>query len=149
MVDRCTMNGCNRPLRCKGRCNLHYHQLKQQRKLKLCSCGCGEQTSYTFKHGHHTRLFSSAEQTRRGRMNNGDAMRDRGNGKTYRKRNGRHEHIEVAERKLERKLLPGEVVHHKDHDKRNNDPTNIEVLPSQAEHARLHALERWRAALLN
>lgn len=143
-VKRCTIGDCERVLRCKGRCNLHYHQLKQRRKLKLCACGCGGSTSYTFKHGHHTRLFSSAEQTRRGRMNSGDALRNTGQGKTYKKRNGRHEHRAVAEKKIGRKLRLGEVVHHKDHDKRNNAPKNIEVLRSQAEHCRLHALGRKR-----
>lgn len=72
--------------------------------------------------------------------------RGRNNGRTYAKLNGTHEHRQVAEEKLGRALLPGEIVHHKDEDKRNNDPDNLEVLPSQAEHARLHALKKnaWR-----
>ena len=145
MVERrCTIDGCKRPLLCKGRCNLHYHVLKQRQKLKPCACGCGERTSYTFKHGHHTRLFSSAEQSRRGRMNNGDALRDRGEGKTYRKRNGRHEHRIVAEKKIGRKLRRDEVVHHEDHDRRNNSPSNLSVM-TKAAHARLHSLEYWHA----
>jgi HNH endonuclease len=78
-------------------------------------------------------------------MNNGDAMRDRGAGKTYRKLHGRHEHRVVAEKKLGRRLRPGETVHHKDHNKRNNDPKNIEVFKSQAEHARFHMRERHAA----
>ncbi len=143
MVELCTIKGCKRPLRCKGVCNLHYHVRTQRAKLKPCACGCGERTSYTFKHGHHTRLFSSAEQTRRGRMNNGDAIRNRGSGNWYRKVHGVHEHRTVAEKKIGRKLRSGEIVHHKDHDKRNNDPKNLEVM-TQAEHARLHFLEYWQ-----
>ena len=61
-----------------------------------------------------------------------------GEGKTYTKRYGCHEHRIVAEQILGRPLLPGEVVHHKDGNKRNNDPRNIFVFPSQAEHARYH-----------
>lgn len=72
----------------------------------------------------------------------GNALRGRGNGKAYRKRGGRHEHRVVAEQKLGRPLLPGEVVHHIDGDKLNNAPANIEVFPSQAEHARHHMLQR-------
>ena len=64
-------------------------------------------------------------------------MRDRGEGKTYRKRNGEHEHRLVAEQMLGRPLEPGEIVHHIDHDKRNNDPANLQVM-TQAEHMRLH-----------
>lgn len=61
-----------------------------------------------------------------------------GNGKTYTKVYGRHEHRIVAEQMLGRPLLPGEVVHHIDRDKRNNDPSNLMVFPSQAAHAKWH-----------
>ena len=61
-----------------------------------------------------------------------------GEGKTYTKVYGRHEHRIVAERMLGRPLLPGEVVHHIDRDKRNNDPSNLMVFPSQAAHAKWH-----------
>lgn len=59
--------------------------------------------------------------------------------KSYRKLNGRHEHRVLMERMLGRSLMPGEVVHHKDGNKLNNDPSNLELLPSQAEHCRGHA----------
>lgn len=58
----------------------------------------------------------------------------------YKNRGVRHEHRLVAEQKLGRPLRPGEVVHHIDGDSRNNAPGNLEVLASQAEHARLHFL---------
>ena len=51
-------------------------------------------------------------------------------------------HRVVAEQKLGRPLLPGEIVHHKDGDKWNNSPENLEVM-TQAEHARIHCMERW------
>ncbi|WP_373865196.1 HNH endonuclease [Paenibacillus koleovorans] len=38
-----------------------------------------------------------------------------------------------------RRLKPGEVVHHKDENKRNASPGNLEVFESQREHARWHA----------
>lgn len=67
----------------------------------------------------------------------GDALRGRGEGKGYRKFMGRHEHRLIAERKLGRPLLPGEVVHHEDECRLNNDPDNLGVV-SPSEHARIH-----------
>lgn len=69
----------------------------------------------------------------------GDTQRHRGQGKSYRKLNGRHEHRVRAEEMLGRPLRKGEVVHHKDGDHLNNDPSNLEVM-SQAEHMREHGL---------
>lgn len=48
------------------------------------------------------------------------------------------EHVLVAERCLGRFLYAHEVVHHKDGDKQNNAPENLEVL-LRSEHARHHA----------
>ena len=62
-----------------------------------------------------------------------------GEGKTYAKKYGRHEHRVVAEMILGRPLKDGEVVHHIDFNKRNNDPSNIMIFPSQADHAAYHA----------
>ncbi|HEY1956727.1 MAG TPA: HNH endonuclease [Polyangiaceae bacterium] len=55
-----------------------------------------------------------------------------------------YEHRLVAERKLGRRLRPGEVVHHVDGNKANNAPVNIEVCASTAEHLVRH---RQRADL--
>lgn len=64
--------------------------------------------------------------------------RYRGTGtKTYVKEFGRHQHRVVMERKLGRKLRKGEIVHHVDHNKKNNHPDNLQVM-SQAEHCRIH-----------
>lgn len=49
------------------------------------------------------------------------------------------EHRIVMENKLGRLLLPNEIVHHLDRNKKNNVESNLEVLDSK-EHNRLHGL---------
>lgn len=46
------------------------------------------------------------------------------------------EHRLVMEKALGRYLTRNEVVHHKDKDKQNNDPSNLEVFDSNADHLR-------------
>jgi len=43
-----------------------------------------------------------------------------------------------ASKKLGRPLKDGEVVHHKDRNKKNNDPSNLHVFPNQATHDGIH-----------
>lgn len=49
-----------------------------------------------------------------------------------------YEHRLVAEKKIGRRLRKGEQVHHKDENKQNNDPRNLEVAPSRWHHAVKH-----------
>ena len=48
------------------------------------------------------------------------------------------EHRENAEKKIGRKLLKNEIVHHIDGDKKNNLPNNLYVCKDKSEHKRLH-----------
>ena len=73
----------------------------------------------------------------------------KGEGKAYRKTFGVHTHRIVAAEKLGRPLLKGEVVHHKDENKLNNHPDNLQVFASQAEHARHHKLKEAKDAKRN
>jgi YHS domain-containing protein len=58
---------------------------------------------------------------------------------SYRKYYGRHEHRVVMEQMLGRKLRTGEIVHHIDGNRTNNDPSNLMLFMSQAKHAEYHA----------
>lgn len=124
----------------------------------LCECGCGlpvpiatrtrtgrgqfKGQPLRFINGHNSRLLDPEEQARRASFRDKDSLRYTGRRDNYVKLQGRHMHRVVAEEMLGRALLPGEIVHHKDGDKWNNAPENLEVM-TQAEHARIHCIERW------
>lgn len=79
-----------------------------------------------------------------------DQVRGTGTKSRYVKRGGRHEHRVVMEGLLGRQLRPGEIVHHRDDDPKNNAPANLVLLPSQSAHAKLHKLgllgKRWTSS---
>lgn len=58
--------------------------------------------------------------------------------KTYKKFLGKHEHRQVVEKFLGRKLRSDELVHHIDENPHNNDISNLQIV-TRAEHARIHA----------
>ena len=95
-----------------------------------------------FINGHNARLYDSAEQRRRSLFRNPDSLRYTGSPRNYVKLKGRHMHRVVIEQVLGRKLLPNEIVHHRDGDKWNNDPSNLVVM-TQSEHLTLHNHIRW------
>lgn len=61
----------------------------------------------------------------------------KGSFKSYKKYYGKHEHRVVAEKILGRKLERGEIVHHLDGNKRNNNPDNLVVM-TQSDHIKEH-----------
>jgi len=50
-------------------------------------------------------------------------------------------HRLIAEQALGRKLTPGEIVHHKDENKLNNNLNNLEIL-SRSDHMKIHTQRR-------
>lgn len=70
----------------------------------------------------------------------GHLRRNTGYEHSYPKIFGVHAHRILAEEIIGRPLKKGEVVHHKDGNPRNNSIDNLEVVSSQAEHAKLHCV---------
>jgi hypothetical protein len=130
-------------------------------QIKFCQCGCGKETPIAartrtsrgqkkgeplrFINGHDARLLDSEEQRRRTSFRDYDSQRYTGSKNNYVKLKSRHMHRVVAEQKIGRKLLAGEIVHHVDGVKWNNHPDNLLVM-TQAEHARIHCNIRWHGA---
>jgi len=70
--------------------------------------------------------------------------------KTYKDNNGylrfndtnKLVHRWIVEKKIGRRLKPDEVVHHRDGNKLNNSPNNLQVFSSQDEHHSLHKKQK-------
>ncbi len=116
-------------------CGTVFTPARKKAKQHFCSGLCQRQW--------RCRPEVNAEVARRSKYQRGAAQRWQGQSYGYVKFHGRHIHRVLAEIKIGRKLLPGETVHHVNGDKRDNSFENLEVLPSQAEHMRVHSFERW------
>lgn len=116
----------------------------------FCQCGCGEKTNiikypsrgvvgtyYRYKQNHKPRGSShpgwQGGETQEGE--NGYRVKRDDSGDQVR------EHRLIAEKIYGGPLPKGFVVHHKDNNKKNNDPGNIIIFESQSDHAKHHQRE--------
>ena len=117
-------------------------------KRKYCSSKCShEDIGKKHKAPWLTKrnLEVNAEQARRcaDKIRASQPNLGKGNGNTYAKFYGRHEHRVVMENKLGRKLESWEHVHHIDENKRNNHPDNLELMTPET-HASHHFKKYWK-----
>lgn len=149
MIYNLTCDYCGKPIK---KYALHNHNFCSRQCLADFSnkrknpTGYANLKDYTNMSNHMTELNEELNPTRMTDEVKEKIRRSRcspGNGRTYSRYYGRHTHRVVAERIIGRALLPGEIVHHRDGNKRNNDPDNLVVFPSQASHAKHHNELRW------
>jgi hypothetical protein len=119
-------------------CGVVFTPARKRAKQRFCSRLCQRRW--------RCRPESNAYVAESSRFKRAKALRGKGAGTGYVKFLGRHLHRVMAEKLLGRPLLPKEVVHHIDGDTRNNTWINLEVLPSQSEHARLHGFGKEHGA---
>ena len=162
----CILAECNSKTKARGYCSHHYnkklaagefdHDMKRNpdRDRKCSVDDCDNRIKQKLMCSKHFKRFlrsgttelMSKEQWKE-RCRNAAIGRSTDGQKSYKKLHNRHEHRVVAEQKIGRPLLKGEIVHHIDGNIHNNSPENLEVL-TQSEHIALHRAEmnaaRWK-----
>lgn len=168
--DRCTLEGCDNPVRARGFCNGHYQQarrngelapLRHRNKGTVCSapeCEAGATSkgmcqSHYSQHWRGQQVGPVRKQRARGEghINSSgyrmistpkDALSSMSNNKIM-------EHRYVMEKTLGRPLLPGENVHHINGVRDDNRPENLELwVTSQPAGQRPEDLVEWAKEIL-
>jgi hypothetical protein len=132
----CTVDGCDKPVNGHGFCLNHYQERWSAgieipgANWKRCSVdGCDQfarSQGYCIKHYQRWRTHGDPLMTKYAEYGSGHVNSD---GYRIMKVNGksRAEHVLVMEREMGRVLYPDETVHHKNGNRLDNAPDNLEI----------------------
>lgn len=110
-VGSCSEQGCEQPAHCLGLCKRHYSRRNYEAHERA-------------RRGHKRAVAFEIGSTR---INSGGYVEEKvGPGRHW-----RLQHRVVMERKVGRALFPEETVHHKNGDKTDNRPENLELWSSR------------------
>jgi hypothetical protein len=148
-MKTCEVDGCAREFKAKGMCLMHYKRdrygefgVNGRPKVEKPQCSyCAQVAVARLMCNRHYRQWRAtgdpltADRNRAER--DGPTYVD---GKGYVRIRGK---AALSEHRSITRATPGQVVHHVDGDKTNNDISNLSVLGGQSEHSRVHgSLER-------
>lgn len=154
MSNICSVEGCLKSVKYKGLCSTHYKRNWRHgdptktliapkgthvgaRCLSvLCNEFAARGSAYCTT--HRSRIQRKGYDYLDRRPNGDGAINSAGYHLITVDGKRQYAHRVEAEKKIGRKLLPEEVVHHIDGDPQNNSWDNLEVLPSQSAHMKLH-----------
>jgi hypothetical protein len=156
-MKKCLIKECKKTSVCKGYCGTHYTRLRrhgdpmivkniwysENDKCLIADCKNKPKNKFLCDKHYARKLryndpnFVTSKDEWLIRCRESQPMLGVVKKNTYKKYFGRHLHRVEAEKKIGRKLLKGEIVHHIDGDKHNNSHSNLEVM-TQADHARIH-----------
>ena len=113
---------------CGASFSIYPSRLKRKVKFRFCSCKCATTFRNLTNYGIYSGRYTDATNIDRdGYIRKWCPLRKRFIG----------EHRLVVERHLGRLLSTKEIVHHKDHNRTNNNIENLEVM-NHTKHASLH-----------
>lgn len=131
MAKICEHDGCDKPMRAKGLCMIHYYRDKRARE------------GFKRREKRKTREDAAIEEAMRRILGAGYVqLRPFKSGTTKYKFVRIAEHRLVVERALGKALPPGAIVHHVNSDPSDNRPCNLVVCPDHRYHMLLHSRQR-------
>ena len=159
--DKCSVEGCEREIvnRNPKLCLMHYKRWKKwgnpnithttnRKNVGQCRIkGCNRDSycrELCMRHYQSWKRYGDA-------VHSDQYIENRRNNKKepYIRKNGREIHKTIIENKIRRKLNKGEIVHHIDLDKRNNEESNLHLCKDRTTHNGCHhSLELAAAQLI-
>lgn len=130
-IKTCTLEICNKKHKSRGYCERHYRNFLKYGDPEAVPFRVSREKGYREKTSNgYIRVYGYTDHPKNDK------------GRVY-------EHVLVMEEQLGRYLLPGENVHHKNGDRTNNAPENLELwVVSQPSGQRPEDLVAWAKEIL-